>query len=555
MNKTLKHTVSLIVILVAINFLSNCIYLRIDLTQDKRYTLNPAVIEILQDLKSPLVIDIFLEGDNFPSEFRRLQRETNSLLKEFARVNNHIVFNIINPLENLQNRDRNIQQLSQRGLTPMQLSVQEQNTATQAIVFPWALASYNNRTKKIPLIKNKIGDSQQALVSNSVQHLQYAFADGISKLIKPKRHKIAILKGNKQLEDKYIADFIKKIGAYYFIAPFTLDSVATNPHKTLSELQTFDLIISAKPTETFTEKEKLVLDQYLMQGGKSLWLVDAVKMDKEDLYNESGKNFALARDLNLTDFFFSYGIRINPVLVSTLFSAPITLAIGEGSQSQFQNLRWPYSPLVSADNKHPISHNLNLVKLDFANQIDTLKNTVKKTILLKTARQAKVEGIPREINLDLVTKEQNPLTFNKGNQTVAVLLEGTFNSVYAHRIKPFKLAKEIKISKPTKMIVVSDGDLIKNEVVKNKPQELGFDKWTGQSYGNKDFLLNAVNFLLDEDGLINIRSKEVTIAFLNRQQIAKEKTKWRLINNALPLALVGILGFVFNYFRKKKYTS
>lgn len=539
----------------AINFISSKVFKRFDLTTDQRYTLSESATEIIEDLESPMVLDVFLEGEDFPSEFRRLKNETKQLLEEFSAVNNNIIFNFINPLEDESTRERNIQQLTQRGLTPMQLSVQENGKSSQAVIFPWALASYNERTVIIPLVKNKIGTSQQELVSNSVQHLEYAFADGFSKLTKPKRRKIAILKGNKQLEDKYIANFVKKLGAYYYIAPFTLDSVASNPQKTLKAINRFDLIISAKPTEAFSEEEKLVLDQYTMHGGKSLWLIDAVAMEKDSLYNATGTSYAVNRDLNLTDFFFKYGIRINPYLVSTLYSAPITLAMGEGSQSQFQHLKWPYSPLAGSSSKHPITNNLNLVKFDFANQIDLLKNEIHKTILLETAPLTKLEGTPREVSLELVTKEQNPQSFNTDNQTLAVLLEGQFNSVYTNRIKPFNIQDSKNKSVTTKMIVIADGDVIKNDVIRNVPQELGFDRWTGKTYGNKEFLLNAVNYLLDDNGLINIRSKEIDVAFLNQQKIASEKTKWQLINILLPLVLLGVLGFAFNYLRKKKYAS
>ncbi|SFD25542.1 gliding motility-associated ABC transporter substrate-binding protein GldG [Algibacter pectinivorans] len=555
MNKNLKHILILCIALIAVNVISNMFYKRFDLTTDKRYTLSASAIDIIKDVNSPIVIDVFLEGEDFPSEFRRLQNETKQLLEEFAATNKNIVFNFINPLEDESTRERNMQQLTQRGLTPMQLNVQESGKSSQAVIFPWALASYNEQTVTIPLVKNKIGATQQELVTNSVQHLEYAFADGFSKLTKPKRRKIAILKGNQQLEDKYIADFVKKLGAYYYIAPFTLDSVAANPQNTLKAINAFDLIISAKPTEAFTEAEKLVLDQYTMNGGKSLWLVDAVAMEKDSLYNAKGTNYAISRDLNLTDFFFKYGVRINPYMVSTLYSAPITLAMGQGSQSQFQHLKWPYSPLAGSSSKHPIVNNLNLVRFDFANQIDTLKNSIKKTILLETAPLTKLEGTPREVSLALVTKEQDPKAFNKGNQTLAVLLEGEFNSVYSNRIKPFKLTQDKTISQPTKMIVVADGDVIKNDMAQNKPLELGFDRWTGQTYGNKEFLLNAVNYLLDDNGLINIRTKEIAIAFLNQQKIAAQKTKWQLINILLPLLLLAVFGFGFNYLRKKRYAS
>ncbi|MBU2951757.1 gliding motility-associated ABC transporter substrate-binding protein GldG [Tamlana agarivorans] len=555
MNSNIKHILILVIALIAINFLSSKVFERFDLTSDKRYTLSPSAINLIEDIEAPIIVDVFLEGDDFPSEFRRLKKETQQILEEFSAENNNIIFNFINPIEDDATRERNIQQLTQRGLTPMQLSVTESGKSSKAIIFPWALASYKDQTVTIPLVKNKIGATQQELVSNSVQHLEYAFADGFSKLTRPKKQKIAILKGNKQLEDKYIADFVKKIGEYYFIAPFTLDSVAKNPQKTLSDLGTYDLIISAKPTEAFSEAEKLVLDQFTMNGGKSLWLIDAVIMEKDSLYNANGSNVAIPRDLNLTDFFFKYGARINPEIVSTLYSAPITLAMGEGSQSQFQHLQWPYSPLAGSNSDHPIVNNINLVKFDFSNQIDTLKNNISKTILLQSAPLTKLEGTPRKVSLELVTKEQNPQVFNDGNQNLAVLLEGEFQSVYSNRIKPFKGSKTKDKSIPTKMIIIADGDIIKNDVIRNTPQELGFDRWTGQTYGNKEFLLNAVNYLLDDNGLINIRSKDIAVTFLNQQKITEEKTKWQLINILLPLVLLAIFGFAFNYIRKKKYAA
>jgi ABC-2 type transport system permease protein len=552
--KELLKLLALPICLLLLNVASYSIFERFDLTKDQRYTISSAALNTISDVESPIIIDVYLSGDDFPSEFRRLQTETKQLLEEFSSSNKNIVFSFINPLEEDLNRELNIQQLAKRGLTPMRLSVQENGKSTEEVIIPWALASYNNTTVIIPLIKNKIGASQQELVTNSVQHLEYAFADGFSKLTKPKHRKIAILKGNNQLDDKYIYDFVKKLGEYYLIAPFTLNSVANNPQKSLENLKAFDLIISAKPTESFTEEEKLVLDQFTMQGGKSLWLMDAVSIEKDSLY-ASGKNVAIPRDLNLTDFFFKYGIRINSSLVSTPYSAPITLAMGEGSESQFQHLKWPYSPLASSENNHPIVNNLNLVKFDFSNQIDTLKNGIKKTILLQSAPLSGLESTPKEISLDIVTQELTPSDFNNGKQTLAVLLEGTFTSVYKNKIKPFSLSESNDDSVPTKMIVIADGDVIKNDVLRNVPQELGFDRWTGKTYGNKEFLLNAVNYLLDDDGLINIRSKEISVAFLNQEKIEKQKTTWILINILLPLLLLALFGLGFNYYRKKKYTS
>ena len=546
-----KIAIVLLVIIV-VNVISGKVYKRFDLTKDKRYTLSQSALNTVNGVDSPVIVDVFLEGE-FPSEFRRLRNETQQLLEEFALYNSNITFNFINPLEDEATRDSNIQQLVQRGMQPLQLSVNESGKSSQELIFPWALASYNDQTVLIPLIKNKIGSNQQELVTNSIQNLEYAFADGFKKLVSQKEKKIAILKGNGELSDIYIADFLKTIKEHYFLAPFTLDSVASNPLGTLKNIKEYDLIIVAKPTLAFSEEEKQVLDQYTMNGGKSLWLTESIVMDKDSLYNDSGKAVAIIRDLNMNDFFFKYGVRVNPVIVNDLYSAPITLAIGEGSDAQFQPLQWPYSPLAAGNPDHSITSNLNLVKFDFASQIDTLKNSVKKTILLQTSSLTKLDGVPKEISLDIVTQEPDPSTFTKGPQNLALLLEGEFTSVYNNRIKPFNQSDIKDKSTPTKMIIIADGDVIKNDVVKSKPQELGFDRWTGRSFGNKEFLLNAVNYLLNDDGLINIRSKEIQIAFLDTQKVEDEKSKWQFINIALPLLLLGVFGFAFNYFRKKKY--
>jgi len=544
--------VVLFVALLALNWLGTKVYQRFDLTQNKRYTLSQSALATVNGVKSPLIVDVFLEG-NFPSEFRRLRNETEQLLAEFALNNDQIIVNFINPLEDEQSRDANIEQLVQRGLEPLQLSVNSNGKTSQELIFPWALASYNDQTVKIPLIKNQIGASQQELVTNSIQHLEYAFAEGFQKLVTPKSKKIAILKGNGQLADAYVADFLQTIKEHYFLAPFTLDSVATNAEGTLTKLKAFDLIISAKPTQAFTEEEKLVLDQYTMNGGKSLWLTESILMDKDSLYNDEGRGIAMRNELNLNDFFFSYGVRINPVIVNDLYSAPITIAMGEGSNAQFQPLKWPYSPLAAGNPKHPITSNLNLVKFDFASQLDTLKSSTKKTILLQSSKLTKLEGVPKEISLEIVTQDQDPASFTKGPQTLAVLLEGQFTSAYENRIKPFKMAAHKNSSPQTKMIVIADGDVIKNDVIKNKPQELGFDRWTGQSFGNKEFLVNAVNYLLNDDGLLYVRTKDIKIAFLDAEATADHKTQWQLITIALPLVLLAIFGVVFNYIRRKKY--
>nr|WP_321234202.1 gliding motility-associated ABC transporter substrate-binding protein GldG [uncultured Psychroserpens sp.] len=552
--KNIITIVITLVVIIAINLISNDLYKRFDLTKDKRYTLSSEALQTVEDVDSPLIIDVFLEGD-FPSEFRRLRNETQQLLEEFTVYNSNVKFDFINPLADEKTRNQNLQQLSQRGLQPFQINIKDNGKTSQEVIIPWALASYNEQTVIVPLIKNKIGATDQELVNSSIQNLEYAFAEAFKKLVSPKQKKIAVLRGNGQLSDIYVADFLKKLGEHYYLAPFTLDSVANNPQKTLNDISNYDLIISAKPSVPFSEEEKYVLDQYTMTGGKSLWLTESIIMDRDSLLNNAGKAVAIMKDLNLNDFFFKYGVRINPVIVNDLYSAPIPLAIGEGNNTQYQPVQWQYSPLAASNPNHPITTNLDPVKFDFTSQIDTLKNSIDKTILLRSSQLTKLEGVPREISLDIVSQEPKPETYTEPNQTLAVLLEGEFTSVYDKRIKPFKFSGYKTKSTTTKMIVVADGDVIKNDVIRNKPQELGFEFLTKRKFGNKEFLENAVNYLLNDDGLINIRTKEVKLAFLDSEKIKDQKTKWQIINIAIPIALLGLFGFSFNYLRRKRYSK
>lgn len=551
-NKTLIYILAVLIGVILVNALSNKLYGRYDLTKDKRYTLSDATNSIVDQIDAPLIIDVFLEGE-FPSEFRLLQTETKQIIEEFQLKTNNIKVNYINPIEDETTRERNINELTRSGLEPYINTDNSSGKVTQDIIFPWAFASYKDQTVKIPLLKKSITQSLPEQINNSVQGLEYAFADAFSKLVTSKSKSIAIIKGNGELSDAYIADFLKTVQPYYNIAPFTLDSVASNPQGTLDNLKQYNLIVVAKPTQAFSEEEKLVLDQYTMRGGKSLWLTESVIMDKDSLYNDSGSSVSIMRDLNLNDFFFKYGIRVNPSLVKDLFSAPIMLAIGEGSQAQLQPIQWQYAPLAVSNQDHPITKNLELVRFDFASPIDTLKNNVDKTILLQSSSKSKLEGIPTSISLSDVTKSPDENLYTSGPQNLAVLLEGEFTSVYDQRVLPFKVKNFQSKSKPTKIVIISDGDVIKNDVRQRRPLELGVD-YRGFVYGNKEFLLNTINYLLDDTGLINIRAKEIRVAYLDSDRIKEKQSTWQLLNIALPLALLGLFGFAFNVFRKKKYT-
>ncbi|UAB80891.1 gliding motility-associated ABC transporter substrate-binding protein GldG [Marixanthomonas sp. SCSIO 43207] len=555
--KTIQHIIVLLIVFILVNVVASYVYKRFDLTQDQRYTLSEAAKETVATAKSPIVIDVFLEG-NFPPEFNRLQSETKQLLEEFSAYNPNIKFEFINPLE-VDNAQALQQEFAQRNMNGAQIEVRENGKVSTETVFPWALAYYNDKSVAIPLLKNQLGTSTEERVTNSIQNLEYAFADGFNKLITPKKRKVAVLKGNQELADRYVANFLSTLKDYYFLAPFTLDSAAVAPNKTLQQLQTFDLVIAAKPTQAFSDSEKYILDQYIMNGGRSLWLIDATENKIDSI---SGKTFAFGKELNLNDFFFKYGLRVNPNLVKDVYSAPIVLAQGSEQNSQYNRYPWFFSPLTSSANNHPIVTNIEAVKFDYASTIDTLPNSVKKTVLLSTSPITQVIGLPYEIDLDqeipdnlqIVNQGPDPNRFNAGEKPLAVLLEGEIPSAFTNRIKPFSNSEDKKLSTSTKMVVISDGDVIKNQLDGNRPLELGFDKFTQAFYGNKEFLLNTVNYLLDDSGLINIRTKKIAIPFLDPQKTAEQRTQWQLINLLLPLGLLAIFGFAFQYFRKRKYT-
>lgn len=528
-----------------INFIGNNVYKRFDLTEDNRYTLSETTKNIINKVDDIILIKVYLQGD-FPAEFKRLQTETKLHLEELKAINKKIQFRFINPTEIAQ-------ELINTGLEPSSLQVLENGKSSEIVVFPWAVINYKNKTAQIPLLNDVFSNSQNEQLESSIQNLEFAFTDAIHKITSTKSKKIAVIRGNGELKDIYIANFLQKLNEYYLLAEFTLDSVAKQPQKTLFELSKFDLAIIAKPTEKFSEQEKFTLDQFVMNGGKTLWMIDNVQAELDSL-QQSGEALVYPRDLGLTDLFFNYGIRINPDLVTDLYCSQIPLATGNiGNQTQFSQFPWKYFPLAISKNNHPINTNIEAVNLKFTNSIDTLKNNIKKIILLESSPLSKTLGTPFIISLKEVNDQINKSDFNNGNQPLAVLLEGNFKSAYHGRVKPFKTLKPIDTGKNNKMIVVSDGDIISNDIAKGQPLELGLDKWTNQRFGNKDFLLNAVNYLLDDTGLLNIRTKKIKINFLDKEKAFEESKKWQFINIAFPLIILSVFGFLFYYIRSKKY--
>jgi len=545
-NKSLK--ILLVIIgLILLNILANSFNNRFDLTQDKRYTLSEETINIVEQIEEPIAVKVYLQGD-FPAEFKRIQLETTQFLEELAALNDNIKFRFVDPLNNTE-------ELIKKGLQPSRLTVQEDGKLSEAVIFPWAVLSYNDKIENVSLLSNAIAPTQEEQLQKSIENLEYEFANALQKITSEKNKKIAVLKGNGELKDIQLYSFLKKLGEYYKLAEFTLDSVESSPEKTLQELSNYDVTIIAKPSQIFSEKEKFTLDQYIMNGGKTIWLLDNVHAEMDSLMT-TGKSMVFNRDLNLTDLLFHYGVRINYNITKDIYSSTIRLASGNvGNQTQFEDLLWHYFPLVIASNNNPITTNIDPVLLKFPSTIDTLQNSITKTVLLQSSPFSKIAGTPITIALEEIAENPTQEEYNNGSQIYGVLLEGEFSSAYATRVKPFETNKYKSNGVSNKMIVISDGDIIANETFRGEPLPIDKDKWTSQPYGNESFLLNAINYMTDDSGILNLRSKSLQIQFLDKKKAFEERTMWQLINVLLPLLILAIFGFTFHFLRKRKYSS
>ena len=544
-SKTIQQLIYALILILVVNAAGAYFYKRFDMTRDKRYTLSDETMDLVEGFEGPVMIKVYLQGD-FPSEFKRLQSETAQFLEELSAVNPDVVVRFVDPLTNAK-------ELVRKGLQPSRLTVQEGGKVSEAVIFPWAIVSYQGKEENVSLLVNSIAPSQEEQLQKSIENLEYEFAHAFAKIREEKSKKIAILKGNGELDDLQLFSFLKKLGEYYHLAAFTLDSVETDPAATLDQLRQYDMAIVSKPTQPFTEDEKYVLDQYLMHGGRTMWFIDNVHAEMDSLMT-SGKSLAYNRDLALTDLFFAYGIRINYNVAKDLYSSTIRLASGNiGNQVQYQDFIWHYFPLIFTGGDHPITKNIDPVLLKFPSSVDTLVNGLGKTILLSSSPNGRLIGTPTPVSLNEIAEEVDKDLYNDSKIPFGVLVEGEFGSAYASRVKPFPYPEATDRGVTSKMLVVSDGDILSNEVLRGEPLPLDKDKWTNQPYGNLSFLLNASHYLLDDKGIIRLRAKSLQLQFLDKERAFEERYFWQIVNLVLPLLVLFALGMLFRYLRIRRY--
>lgn len=553
--------VILLVIVLMINVIGNFFFTRFDLTTEKRYSLSENTKELIKNLDDIVYFRVYLEGD-LPAQYKKLRNETRIMLNEFRSYGkNNIQFEFV---DITSGKDKNatyniVEELQHKGIQPIIDYEGSETEMSQKIIIPGAVVSYREKEVPIQLLVTSLGPesaNKEAIINNSIQALEFKLADAIRKLTIIHKPRVALLDGHGELMPVQTAEAERLLSEYYVV-----DRVQINGQ--LNALERYKAIIVAKPDSAFSDKDKFVIDQFIMKGGSALWLIDAVYAEMDSLRN-ANRLVSFSKRLNLEDMLFKWGVRINTDLLMDINSAPIPVVTSMiGDQPQYEYFSWVYFPLILSNQVHPIVKNLNAVKLEFTSSIDTVGGKgIKKTVLLTTSRYTRKNNTPVTIDLSELYNLPEKKLYNKQNIPVAVLLEGEFESVFFNRIPP-EIEEDPEInyqsrSVPTKMIVVSDGDIFKNQYTfkdgRYMTYPLGYDRYTQTTYGNSDFILNAMSYLVDKNNLLEIRSRELKIRLLDKTRIKEEKLKWQFINLILPIFFVGIIGLMLTFIRKKIFT-
>ena len=568
--------ISAVLLIVSVLFLNILIGFNnwnIDLTSDKKHSFAKESITIINNLEDKLFIRVYLQGD-FPAEFKKLQKSIEDLIKRFKLIGNkNIDFEFINP-NNVANENEKLalfKQLVKLKLSPTDLEIKKEGKQVNQIIFPGAIIYYKEKQVAVNFLKQSPGKSTVSNINTSIQALEYEFISAIEHLTKNNLTKIAFLEGNGELNEQQVYDITESVLkdnfnlSYHYkvdrfnIKEFSIDSATNLPDLSRQTilLNTYKAIIIAKPTIPFNNLDKLLIDQYIMQGGKVLWLIDGIKASMDSLKNKSGSFIATKNNLNIDDQLLSYGVRVNSNLIQDLRSTKIPIITGySNSKPQQSYFSWPYSALLVSDSKHVISNGLDGIKCEFVSSIDTIKNNIQKTILLHSSKESRLNPSPSKISLGILETPPLSASYNKKFLPIAILLEGEFESVFKNKL--FQKNKQIKfISKSviTKMIVISDGDMIANQLSKSGAiYPLGYDENLKFTFdGNKHFLINAVQYLCGDNSLSHIKEKELSLRMLNKKKIQENRFIIQMINIALPILLLLLFALFFISYKKRKY--
>jgi ABC-2 type transport system permease protein len=539
-----------------LGFLFGQMFFRLDLTAEKRYSITTVSKNLVKSLDKPINITLFLDGE-LPAGFRKLQKSIREKIADYNAYSSQLInLTVIDPYQftDAKRRDKLFVELTDKGLQPTNIRQNKEQGTVTTLIFPGALVEYGGKQMSVNLLKNTVLNAEVNL-NNSIESLEYEFSAAFAQLLNSEKQTVAFLNGQGELNEYEIHDIVGALAEKYSVSQVSADQLKSKGSK-------IKALIVANPSRVFTESDKFCIDQYLMNGGRIMWLVDPVSVSLDSL-STGNTTLAFPRNLNLDDQLFKYGIRLNANLVQDAECLRILVNTAPaGTPAKFSPAPWYFSPLLIPSENHVISRNLNRVKAEFVSSIDTVgkQDQMHKTVILATSAYSLVENTPLEVSLASINNPPDRRLFRQPSQPVGVLLEGTFSSVFKNRmVNSFgvKISEVKTESQPTKMIVFSDGNLIANQYrfVVGVPEymPLGYDRPSQQTFGNKAFLLNSVNYLCDDQGLMELRSRIFKIRLLDKVRIQEEKTFWQLLNVLIPLVLIALFGVVYVFVRKRRY--
>lgn len=566
-NNLTVFVVSIIAIFI-LNILCSFWFFRIDLTAEKRYSLSKSTKNILKELDDVVYFKVYLEGD-FPAGFKKLSKETRELLDEYRAYSDNIQYEFIDPSEGRDEKETKAfyNELYKKGIQPTRLQDRKADGVKTQVIFPGALVTYKQKEIPLQLLSTNINTPPEEVLNISIQNLEYNITSTITKLTKKNKSKIAFIEGHGELEPIEVADIAKDLGEFYQIERVTIDEKVNSlrnfeydsTNGKVNIWNKYQLLIIAKPTKPFSDKDKFIIDQFVMRGGSVLWLIDPVFASMDSLRGNA-ETYGIINDINLDDMFFRYGVRFNSNLLQDMNALPIPIVTGQmGNKPQQEFIPWYYFPIITPLSENPIVKNLNSIKTEFISSIDTVGTLpLKKEVLLTSSKYTKIVQAPIIINLNILKLKPDQREFTSRFLPVSILVEGEFKSLFEGRIAPevdtSSLIQYVKQGKKAKMIFVSDGDMIKNQVDKIGPLPLGYDRYTQLNFGNKEFLLNAVNYLMGDDDLMQVRARDIKLRLLDKTKLLKNELYWKVFNVSMPLLIVILLGIAMVYYRKFKYT-
>lgn len=558
-----------LVTIIFINVLGYYFFARIDLTEEKRYSLSVSTKKLLKEIDEVVFVRCYLDGD-MPAEYKALKNETKEMLDQFRAYNPNIEYEFVDPngFENRTERDEFYRRLFERGLSPINIKTTKSNTQVQQYIFPYIDIVHKGRTYIAPLLSSKKGVAGEGIIAGSIENLEYNIYSSIRSIVNAKKDKVVFLYGHGELPVENIYDFVSSLSEYYEVDSITinekLNSLTDRIYDTvdLSKVtieNKYKCMIVAKPTSIFSYKDLYIIDQYIMHGGKILWLLDALNVSMDSLQAQSS-TVAISNFTGVDDILFRYGAKVNTNLIMDLQCAKVPIVTGQyqDNMPQMSYYPWNFFPEIHPNSNHIISDKISPVKMEFVSSIDTTASQAEKTVLLYSSNGTRIMNAPVNVSLNMLKQKQDAKLFNSGSKPVAMLLEGEFVSAFKNRLTAtMEESTQIAFkdfSDTTAMIVVADGDICKNDFINGQLLPLGYDKYTRQMYGNKEFLVNCVNYLCGDVDLIPLRSREVIMRKLDTAKIERERTFWQVINVVVPVVIILVLGLFLTIFRKKKYS-